>query len=163
MKPTSATLACCAALTLLAGSAAAQQDRKTDAKPAPKQPETPKAPKADKPQMRASYIAGLFRAMRFGDTEAHGRGAAMQYRYIRDKGGLEWDAKAERFRINPAKLDAAIAALTADIVRLQGDGNYAGAKAFFDKWGKMDAEAKAVTAKMGHIPVDIWPLYPAKI
>jgi hypothetical protein len=120
-------------------------------------------PKADKPQMRASYIAGLFRAMRFGDTEAHGRGAAMQYRYLRDKGGLEWDAKAERFRINPAKLDAAIAALTGDIVRLQGDGNYAGAKAFFDKWGKMDAEAKAVTAKMGHIPVDIWPLYPAKI
>ena len=120
-------------------------------------------PKTDKPRMRASYIAGLFRAMRFGDTEAHGRGAAMQYRYIRDKGGLEWDAKAERFRINPAKLDSAIAALTGDIVRLQGNGDYAGAKAFFDTWGKMDAEAKAVTAKMGHIPVDIWPLYPARI
>ncbi len=120
-------------------------------------------PKADKPQIRATYIAGLFRAMRFGDTEAHGRGAAMQYRYIRDKGGLVWDAKAERFRIDPAKLDAAIAALTGEIVRLQGDGNYAGAKAFFDKWGKMDAEAKSVTGKMGHIPVDIWPLYPAKI
>ena len=118
-------------------------------------------PKADKPQMRATYIAGLFRAMRFGDTEAHGRGAAMQYRYIRDKGGLVWDAKAERFRIDPAKLDAAIAALTGEIVRLQGNGDYAGAKAFFDKWGKMDAEAKAVTAKMGHIPVDIWPIYPA--
>lgn len=116
-----------------------------------------------KPRMRASYIAGLFRAMRFGDTEAHGRGAAMQYRYIRDKGGLVWDAKAERFRIDPAKLDAAIAALTAEIVRLQGNGDYAGAKAFFDKWGKMDAEAKAVTAKMGHIPVDIWPVYPTSI
>jgi hypothetical protein len=111
-----------------------------------------------KQRMRATYIAGLFRAMRFGDTEAHGRGAAMQYRYMRDRGGLVWDAKAERFRI-----DAAIAALTAEIVRLQGDGNYAGAKSFFDKWGKMDAEAKAVTAKMGHIPVDIWPIYPASI
>ena len=60
-------------------------------------------PKADKPQMRATYIAGLFRAMRFGDTEAHGRGAAMQYRYIRDKGGIVWDAKAERFRIDPGQ------------------------------------------------------------
>ncbi len=120
-------------------------------------------PKADKPRMRATYIAGLFRAMRFGDTEAHGRGAAMQYRYIRDRGGLVWDPKAERFRINPEKLDAAIASLTGEIVRLQGNGDYAGAKAFFDKWGKMDAEAKSVTAKMGHIPVDIWPIYPAKI
>ena len=116
-----------------------------------------------KQRMRTTYIAGLFRAMRFGDTEAHGRGAAMQYRYIRDRGGLVWDPKAERFRINPEKLDAAIAALVGEIVRLQGDGDYAGAKAFFDKWGKMDAEAKSVTAKMGHIPVDIWPIYPAKI
>lgn len=120
-------------------------------------------PKTDKPRMRASYIAGLFRAMRFGDTEAHGRGAAMQYRYIRDKGGLVWDPKVERFRIDPAKLDAAIASLTGDIVRLQGNGDYAGAKAFFDKWGKMDAEARTVTAKMDHIPVDIWPIYPASI
>ena len=116
-----------------------------------------------KQRMRTTYVAGLFRAMRFGDTEAHGRGAAMQYRYIRDRGGLVWDAKAERFRIDAAKLDAAIAALTGEIVRLQGDGNYAGAKAFFERWGKMDAEAKAVTAKMGHIPVDIWPVYPARI
>jgi hypothetical protein len=120
-------------------------------------------PAADKPQIRATYIAGLFRAMRFGDHEAHGRGAAMQYRYMRDKGGIVWDAKAERFRIVPDKLDAAIAALTGDIIRLQGKGDYAGAKAFLDKWGKMDAEAKDVTAKMIQIPVDIWPVYPAKI
>src|SRR4051794_32296666 len=36
-------------------------------------------PAAEKPQIRAAYVAGLFRAMRFGDTDAHGRGAAMQY------------------------------------------------------------------------------------
>ena len=40
-------------------------------------------PAAEKPQIRAAYVAGLFRAMRFGDTDAHGKGAAMQYRYIR--------------------------------------------------------------------------------
>ena len=31
-------------------------------------------PAADKPQIRAAYVVGLFRAMRFGDTDAHGRG-----------------------------------------------------------------------------------------
>ncbi|HUP67454.1 MAG TPA: hypothetical protein VM145_04490 [Sphingomicrobium sp.] len=117
-------------------------------------------PAAEKPQIRAAYVAGLFRAMRFGDTDAHGRGAAMQYRYVRDKGGIVWDAQAKRFRIDPAKLDAAIRDLVGDIVRLQATGDYNGTKAFLGKWAVMDAEAKEVTSKMGHIPVDIHPIYP---
>ena len=120
-------------------------------------------PATEKDQIRATYVAGLFRAMRFGDTDAHGRGAAMQYRYVRDKGGIVWDADAKRFRIDPARLDAAIRALVANFIRLQGNGDYAGAKAFLDKWGAMDAEATQVTGAMTHIPVDIDPIYPARI
>jgi hypothetical protein len=120
-------------------------------------------PAAEKPQIRAAYVAGLFRAMRFGDTDAHGRGAAMQYRYIRDKGGIVWDANAKRFRIDPAKLDAAIRDLVHDIIHLQATGDYNGTKAFLAKWAVMDAEAKEVTSKMGHIPVDIHPIYPDHI
>ena len=120
-------------------------------------------PPADKPQIRAAYVAGLFRAMRFGDTDAHGRGAAMQYRYIRDKGGIVWDANAKRFRIDPAKLDAAIRDLVGDIVHLQANGDYNGTKAFLAKWAVMDAEAKQITGEMGHIPVDIHPIYSDQI
>ena len=83
--------------------------------------------------------------------------------YIRDKGGIVWDADAKRFRIDPARLDAAIRALVANFIRLQGNGDYAGAKAFLDKWGAMDAEATQVTGAMTHIPVDIDPIYPARI
>lgn len=117
-------------------------------------------PAAEKPQIRAAYVAGLFRAMRFGDTDAHGKGAAMQYRYIRDKGGIVWDANAKRFRIDPVKLDSAIRDLVHDIIHLQANGDYNGTKAFLAKWAVMDAEAKQVTSQMGHIPVDIRPIYP---
>jgi hypothetical protein len=117
-------------------------------------------PAAEKPQIRAAYVAGLFRAMRFGDTDAHGKGAAMQYRYLRDKGGIVWDAQAKRFRIDPAKLDAGIRDLVHDIITLQATGDYNGTKAFLAKWAVMDAEAKQVTGEMGHIPVDIHPIYP---
>jgi hypothetical protein len=120
-------------------------------------------PAAEKPQIRAAYVAGLFRAMRFGDTDAHGRGAAMQYRYLRDKGGIVWDAQAKRFRIDPAKLDAGIRDLVGDIVRLQATGDYNGTKAFLGKWAVMDAEAREVTGTMGHIPVDIRPVYPSRV
>ena len=120
-------------------------------------------PTPEKPQIRAAYVAGLFRAMRFGDTDAHGKGAAMQYRYLRDKGGIVWNADTKRFRIDAAKLDAGIRDLVGDIVRLQANGDYNGTKAFLGKWAVMDAEAKQVTSEMTHIPVDIHPIYPDKI
>ncbi len=120
-------------------------------------------PKAEKPQIRATYIAGLFRAMRFGTNSAHGRGAAMQYRYFREKGGLNWDAQAQRYRIDPAKFDRATRDLVADIVRLQATGDYAGVQAFMERWGKADAEAEAVIASLRHIPVDIRPVYPDRV
>ena len=47
-----------------------------------------------------------------------------------------------------------------DIIQLQATGDYNGTKAFLAKWAVMDAEAKEVTGKMGHIPVDIHPIYP---
>ena len=120
-------------------------------------------PSAERSQMRATYVAGLFRAMRFGIGEAHGKGAAMQYRSLRDKGASVWDAQAKRFRIDEAKIDGAIRSLVGDIVRLQGDGDYAGTKAFLDKWGVLDPEASQVIDSMGHIPVDIRPTYPEKV
>ena len=120
-------------------------------------------PNSERSQMRATYVAGLFRAMRFGIGEAHGKGAAMQYRYLRDKGAIVWDAQAKRFRIDEAKIDGAIRSLVGDIVRLQGDGDYAGTKAFLDKWGVLDPEASQVIDSMGHIPVDIRPTYPEKV
>jgi hypothetical protein len=120
-------------------------------------------PQADAPKIRASYVAGLFRAMRFGTNEAHGKGAAMQYRYLRDKGAIVWDADQQRFRIDEGKIDSAIGALVGEIVRRQGDGDYAGAKAFLDKWGTSDAEADKVIATLTHLPVDIRPTYPNRV
>ena len=120
-------------------------------------------PNSERAQMRATYVAGLFRAMRFGVQEAHGKGAAMQYSYLRNKGAIVWDDKAKRFRIDEAKIDGAIRDLVGDIVRLQGNGDYAGTKAFLDKWGVSDAQADQVIGAMTHIPVDIRPIYPDKI
>jgi hypothetical protein len=120
-------------------------------------------PAAERAQIRATYVAGLFRAMRFGTKEAHGKGAAMQYRYLRSKGAIVWDAQAKRFRIDEAKIDGAIRDLVGEIVRRQGNGDYAGTKAFLDGFGKLDPEASQVIGTMNHIPVDIRPIYPNRV
>jgi hypothetical protein len=76
---------------------------------------------------------------------------------------LVWDEAAQRFRIDESKIDGAIRDLVADIVRLQGNGDYAGTKAFLDKWAVLDPEAEKVIASLGHIPVDIRPIYPDRV
>ncbi|WP_374578252.1 hypothetical protein [Phenylobacterium sp.] len=120
-------------------------------------------PKAERAQLFATYMAGVFRAVRWGAGEAHGRGAALQYGYLKEKGAFSWDAAAQRYRVNDDAMQAGIAALVADLVKLQGDGDYAGMNAFFDKYARLDAEAQSVIATLKDIPVDIAPVYPEKI
>ena len=111
-------------------------------------------------------MAGAFPSRatsRASASAVHGKGAAAQYRFLREHGAFDWDAKARRFRVNDDRMEAAVAALVAAIVKLQGDGDYDGVKAFYAKYAVLDPEAETVIATMTHIPVDIQPLYPEKI
>ena len=120
-------------------------------------------PKAERSQLFASYLAGIFRAARFGADEAHGRGAALQYGYLRGKGAFTWDEGQKRFRVNDDAMQAGITSLLAELVKLQGDGDYAGMNAFFDRYAKLDPQAEQVIATLKDIPVDISPIYPEKL
>ncbi|WP_237750999.1 dipeptidyl-peptidase 3 family protein [Gallaecimonas xiamenensis] len=119
-------------------------------------------PLAEKNNLLATYAAGLFRSMRFGVHEAHGIGAAFQYSYFVDKGALNRE-KSGLYRIDFAKLEQAITDLVHDVVVLQGDGDYAKAKAFLAKYGHVDDGVRAVNASLGEVPVDIQPIYPSSI
>ncbi|MFN0024471.1 MAG: dipeptidyl-peptidase 3 family protein [Parvularculaceae bacterium] len=120
-------------------------------------------PAVEKEQFLATYFVGLFRAMRFGVNEAHGRGAAFQYEWFRKAGALSIDEETGKFRLDFPKLEAAIGTLTKEIVILQGDGDYAKASAFLDRWAVLDAPANAVIASLDDVPVDIQPVYQARL
>lgn len=119
-------------------------------------------PSSEKNNLLATYAAGLFRSMRFGIHEAHGIGAAYQYSYYLAHGALKRQQDG-LYRIDFGKLEQAITDLVHDVVVVQGDGNYAEAKAFLAKYGHIDDGVRAVNASLGDVPVDIQPLYPTKI
>jgi hypothetical protein len=120
-------------------------------------------PAAERPNLMATYLAGVIRAVRWGDGDAHGRGAALQYGYLKSKGAFRWDAAQKRFRVDDAAMAAGLRDLVAEIVRRQGDGDYAGMVSFFDRYAHLDDEARTVIATLKDIPVDIAPVYPEKI
>ncbi len=120
-------------------------------------------PASEVEQLYATYLTGMFRAMRFGIEEAHGRGAALQYGYLSDKGAFAWDAAAGRYRIDMAAMQGAVRDLLHDMLMLQATGDYEGTRAFFDRWARLDAHAEGVIASMRDIPVDILPIYPDQV
>lgn len=116
-------------------------------------------PAAEKESFLATYYVGLFRAMRFGINAAHGRGAAFQYSYFKEAGAFSFDEGEGKYRLDFAALEQAISDLTRDIVIVQGDGDYDAARAFLDKYAKLDENADKVIASLTHLPVDIQPVY----
>ena len=118
-------------------------------------------PAVEKENFLATYFVGLFRAMRFGVNEAHGKGAAFQYTYFKDAGAFA--VENGKYRLDFAKLEQAISDLTRDVVVVQGDGDYLKAKAFLDKYAVLDGAAEAVIASLTHLPVDIQPVYEDEI
>jgi len=120
-------------------------------------------PIAEKENFLATYFVGLFRSMRFGINEAHGKGAAFQYSYFKEAGAFAWDESEQKFRLDFAALEQAISDLTRDIVVIQGDGDYDAAQAFLDKYAALDGNADAVIGSLTDLPVDIQPVYPGRL
>ena len=120
-------------------------------------------PIAEKNQLFATYFAGLFRSVRFGTESAHGYGAALQYGYLKEAGAFRWDAAGNHYVIDPPKMEAGIESLLNKQLMIQATGDYAGAKAFFDRYAHLDDHAEAAISSMDEIPVDILPAYPDEV
>ncbi|RIV89252.1 dipeptidyl-peptidase 3 family protein [Aurantiacibacter zhengii] len=120
-------------------------------------------PESEKSELLATYVAGLFRSMRFGIEEAHGKGAAAQYGFLLDYGSFAWDESQGHYVIDEAKLVSGLTELLRTELMLQARGDYVGTKAFFDRYARLDEHAEAAIAGMDDIPVDIRPIYPDSV
>ena len=125
--------------------------------------ETGELPIAEKPELFSTYLAGLFRSMRFGVISSHGQGAALQYGYLLDRGAFAFDEATGLYVIDEARMESAIAELLHDQLMLQATGDYDGTIAFFEQWAHLDEHAENFIAQMDSIPIDILPLYPSSL
>ena len=105
----------------------------------------------------ASYVAGIFRTVRFGVAESHGAGEIMQFNYYVQQGAITRDAATGLYAIDFEKMPAAIASLAKELLEQEATGDRARTDAWFKKYGGMPAELNALLAKTSEIPVDIDP------
>jgi hypothetical protein len=107
-----------------------------------------------------TYLASMFRSVRFGLTESHARGVAMQFNYFTDEGAVKFDAATGKFSADDAKMKEAVRKLTHDLLTIEAEGSYDKAKAILDKYSLIRPEMKGALDRLLAVPVDIEPIFP---
>jgi hypothetical protein len=107
-----------------------------------------------------TYLASMFRSVRFGINEAHGRGVAMQFNYFTDEGGLSYDERTGKFRVDQSKIKEAVRKLTRELLTLEAEGSYEKAKAILERYAVIRPPMKSALDKLKSVPVDIEPIFP---
>ena len=108
--------------------------------------------------MYTTYLASMFRSIRFGINEAHGRGVAMQLNYFLDNGGVTV-ASDGTFGVNAARARQNVIDLTRDIMTLQAVGGYTDATQMIGKLAVIRPTVQIVLDRLKDVPVDIEPRF----
>jgi hypothetical protein len=111
-------------------------------------------------QLFATYAGLHFRSMRFGIDEAHGRGTAVQWNWLREQGAIVPKGDGT-FTVDMTKMYPAVKSLATELLMLQATGDYARAQRLLTKYGVSTPEIESVTSRLTDIPVDITPVFPA--
>lgn len=119
-------------------------------------------PKDHEQKILATYLAGIFRSVRFGLHEAHGAGMMIQFNFLQEQGTINFNPATGKFRINFAKAREGFKKLAEKILLIEATGDYDKAKWLAATYGKPSKEVKNALAKLEGLPVDIRPVY-AKI
>jgi Peptidase family M49 len=104
-----------------------------------------------------TFLAGIFRSIRFGAASAHGRANAAELSFLKERGAFTRDSASGRYRVDFPRMRAAVDSMAGTILRYQGDGDYEGVRRFMAERGAIPAELQGDLDRLGTkgIPVDI--------
>ncbi|AEE36287.1 Nudix hydrolase 3 [Arabidopsis thaliana] len=111
--------------------------------------------------MYVSFLAGCFRSIRFGLTEAHGKGQALQFNYLYEKGAFVFHEDST-FSVDFAKIEGAVESLSHEILTIQGKGDKNAATLLLNKYCTITGPLKTALENLERVkvPVDISPTFP---
>ncbi|HXE62582.1 MAG TPA: hypothetical protein VN519_03535 [Bryobacteraceae bacterium] len=107
----------------------------------------------DEKKLYTTFLASSFRTLRFGLLEAHGKGMAVQFNYLTDKGAFVH--RGGTWEVDQTKIKGAVRELAHDLLMIEATGDYSGAKALFQRLAVMRPDVAATVKKMESLPVDI--------
>ncbi len=104
-----------------------------------------------------TFMAGIFRSVRFGASSAHGRANMIRFNFFSEAGAFSRDEATGRYRVDVPVFEQAVEDLSRNILMLQGDGDYDAVAAFVAQYGNVGEQLQADLDRLAAaaIPVDI--------
>jgi len=104
-----------------------------------------------------TFMAGIFRSVRFGASSAHGRANMVRFHFFEEMGAFTRDEASGKYRVNFDRMEDAMVALSQLILTMQGDGDYAAAGTLLEEKGMVGPALQAELDRLATlgIPVDI--------
>jgi hypothetical protein len=116
-------------------------------------------PAARLPEYYDSYVAGIFRTLRFGAAEAHGAAEMMEFNFLSQEKAIVSDKASGRYVVDEAKMPAALAKLAKELLEIEAAGDRNRAENWFKKHGTMPPELKTALQAVQDSPVDVDPVF----
>jgi hypothetical protein len=107
----------------------------------------------------ASYLGGIFRSVRFGASEAHGRAGMVELNFARERGAIRRDESTGRWSVVTAKMRDSIRELAGKALEIERAGDRAAAEALFAKYGSVPADLQKDLESLRNVPIEIEPVY----
>lgn len=104
-----------------------------------------------------TFLAGIFRSVRFGASSAHGKANMLRFNYFKEKGAFVRDEASGTYTVNFNAMQQAMNDLSTLILELQGNGDYEGVVKLMEEKGKIDSQLQADLDRINAagIPVDV--------
>jgi hypothetical protein len=118
-------------------------------------------PKNKLEEYYASYVAGIFRTVRFGVAEAHGQAEMMEFNYLSERGAIQRQSSG-RYAIDYQRMPAGIKDLAKELLEIEATGDRARAENWFKKYGTMPEELQISLKSAASVPVDVDPVFSFK-
>ncbi|HVN41621.1 MAG TPA: hypothetical protein VMT50_02475 [Steroidobacteraceae bacterium] len=103
-----------------------------------------------------TFLTSIIRSVRWGAAEAHSRANMVRFNFFADRGAFTRDDTGH-YRVNVPEMHHAMDELSATILKLQGDGDYAGVQKMLNELGVIRPQLAADLQRLGsrNIPVDV--------
>lgn len=114
-------------------------------------------PKEYENELWSTFLAGIFRSVRFGIDAAHGAGNAIIYNYLLENGAYDYNEQTNKVRVNYDKVYDVLTDLANKVLMIQATGDYEGAKALIAQYAVDSPSMVNLKSQLTDLPVDIWP------
>lgn len=114
------------------------------------------------PQHYVSYLGGLFRSIRFGITEAHGKASMIAINWHREREALVYDSGTGRWRVDFDKIPDSIRELARELLMIEATGDYERSRNLSEKYAVKGPDVEATLERVDDLPIDIEPIYSVK-